>query len=299
MKRGKVFFYITVMVCLVVLFVSSLSFAEEKKVWGKKNIWAKELTESLTALHGELMGIMERALQEELGDPDTFSELKEKLERDFNPELIPETPEEVETFATNFVSWIIDTYHYLKQEWLADENLIEEIKKVTVERMSSWSRCPQALAPKLWEGWRIQALPPVDLGIEFEFDIHNNNLLLFAIHENGPVFNAEVFDGENPSKKIGDLRDIYRDIFPGWEHTEGGSLKSMPGKVCWLLTFNGIDVNNLTVEDFTNLLWTLYPGDRVELVIQEFRMYSSPVRLLFQAAKRDKWLVLPEEESLS
>lgn len=153
-----------------------------------------------------------------LGDPDTFSELKEKLERDFNPELIPETPEEVENFATNFVSWIIDTYHYLKQEWLADENLIEEIKKVTVERMSSWSRCPQALAPKLWEGWRIQALSPVDLGIEFDIGSYGK-LALFAIHENGPVFDAEVFDGENPSKKIGDLRDIYEKIF--WMGPDG------------------------------------------------------------------------------
>ena len=298
MKRGKVFLFITVMVCLVVLFVSSLSFAEEKKVWGKKNIWAKELTESLTALHGELMGIMERALQEELGDPDTFSELKEKLERDFNPELIPETPEEVENFATNFVSWIIDTYHYLKQEWLADENLIEEIKKVTVERMSSWSRCPQALAPKLWEGWRIQALSPVDLGIEFDIGSYGK-LALFAIHENGPVFDAEVFDGENPSKKIGDLRDIYEKIFFGWDRTEDGLLKAPSAyQACKLLTFNGEDVSEFTPEDFTNLLWTFYPGDRVELVIEE-AMHQSPVRLLFQAAKRDKWLVLPEEEGLS
>ncbi len=298
MKRGKVFLFITVMVCLVVLFVSSLSFGEEKKVWGKKNIWVKELTESLTVLHGELMGIMERALQEELGDPDTFSELKEKLERDFNPELIPETPEEVENFATNFVSWIIDTYHYLKEEWLADENLIEEIKKVTVERMSSWSRCPQALAPKLWEGWRIQALSPVYLGIWLDTDSYGR-LVLTAIYENSPIFNAEVFDGENPSKKIGDLKDISGDIFRGWEHTEGSLLKAPHlGRTCRLLSFNGKDVSGLTPEDFINLLWTLYPGDRIELVIEE-AIHQSPVRLLFQAAKRDKWLVLPEEEGLS
>ena len=57
-------------------------------------------------------------------------------------------------------------------------------------------------------------------------------------------------------------------------------------------------MSGLTPEDFINLLWTLYPGDRIELVIEE-AIHQSPVRLLFQAAKRDKWLVLPEEEGLS
>jgi hypothetical protein len=212
-----------ILIALLVLVFAVSGGAQEKKVWGKRNIWAKELTEHLTRLYGGITQLVERGLSEELGDPDFLEKTKKEIEERFHPELIPEGVENVEQFATAFVGYLIDTHQTLKSEWLADEAFIEELKKVTIENLSSWSRCPYALAPKLFEGWRIQALPPVRVGVEFWSDI-DGLVYLRSIDLNGPLANAEMYLlGKNGEKKLlGRFREAFRYI------DENGKITSDP-----------------------------------------------------------------------
>jgi len=292
-----------ILIALLVLVFAVSGGAQEKKVWGKRNIWAKELTEHLTRLYGGITQLVERGLSEELGDPDFLEKTKKEIEERFHPELIPEGVENVEQFATAFVGYLIDTHQTLKSEWLADEAFIEELKKVTIENLSSWSRCPYALTPKLFEGWRIQAWPPVRVGVEFSSG-SDGSVYLRSIDLNGPLANAEMYLlGENGEKKLlGRFREAFRDI------DENGKITD---NYLRLLAVNDQDVVAQVLAEFKHsqrepkqvmaeflpflygILWNLYPGDTVTFIVRD---YSSGGKFLLNipVGKQEQWLVLPE-----
>lgn len=294
-----------ILIALLVLVFAVSGGAQEKKVWGKRNIWAKELTEHLTRLYGGITQLVERGLSEELGDPDFLEKTKKEIEERFHPELIPEGVENVEQFATAFVGYLIDTHQTLKSEWLADEAFIEELKKVTIENLSSWSRCPYALAPKLFEGWRIQALPPVRVGVEFRSD-SDGRVFLRSIDLNGPLANAEMYRlGENGEKKLlGRFREAFRYI------DENGKITSDPPR---LLAVNDQDVVAQVSAKFEHIyqpepeqvmaeflpflyriLWNLYPGDTVTFIVRGSYFFGDKFLLNIPVGKQEQWLVLPE-----
>jgi hypothetical protein len=299
-----------ILIALLVLVFAVSGGAQEKKVWGKRNIWAKELTEHLTKLYGGITQLVERGLSEELGDPDFLEKMKKEMEERFHPELIPEGAGEVEQFATDFVGYLIDTHQTLKSEWLADEAFIEELKKVTIENLSSWSRCPYALAPKLFEGWHIRALPPVRLGAGFEASYYGLSyyILLSSIEPNGPFANGEVYLLEQDGKKrlLGKIWDVFsQGLNPPLFDQQGqrrGTDRLLP------LQVNNQEVplegaSQRVLEQFNSfldkILWDLYPGDPVEILIygddlDAFGCSDQRFLLIVPVAKQEKWLVLPE-----
>jgi len=297
-----------ILIALLVLVFAVSGGAQEKKVWGKRNIWAKELTEHLTRLYGGITQLVERGLSEELGDPDFLEKTKKEIEERFHPELIPEGVENVEQFATAFVGYLIDTHQTLKSEWLADEAFIEELKKVTIENLSSWSRCPYALAPKLFEGWRIQALPPVRVGVEFRSD-SDGLVFLRSIDLNGPLANAEMYRlGENGEKKLlGRFREAFRDIEAFRHIDENGKITANYPQ---LLAVNDQDVVAQVSAKFKHyrpepkqvmaeflpflygILWNLYPGDTVTFIVRG--PWGGKFLLNIPVGKQEQWLVLPE-----
>ena len=124
--------FIGIIVTLIVVFsISGITVCQEKKIWGKENRAAHKLLGELQLVYQQVIELVDKALSEELGDPDELTIFKESFSKEFNPELMPEKLLDLQNFGNKMKTRILLYYNYWKQEEFVDESILEKLENIS------------------------------------------------------------------------------------------------------------------------------------------------------------------------
>jgi len=128
MKRSILI--ISIILLVVVFSWSCSSICAEKKVWGKDAKAAQKLVGELQSAYQQVIQLIDKALNEELGDPDELARFKEEFTKKFNPEIMPEKLTDLQDFGFRMSSEINKTCSYWKEKEYVDETILENLKAI-------------------------------------------------------------------------------------------------------------------------------------------------------------------------
>jgi len=127
----KPLYIICIITFLFVFAISGIAICQEKKIWGKEKRAAHKLLGELQLVYQQVIELIDKALSEELGDPDELNSFKELLFKEYNPELMPENLADLENFGFRMLREINNHYLYWKDEEYVDETILENLKEIS------------------------------------------------------------------------------------------------------------------------------------------------------------------------
>ena len=263
MKRSILIGFTAVLIVSLIIGCST-AFAA-KKTWGKQNKIANEIAVSIQNLYINILQVLEKGINDELGDPDILEKFKDDITKKYNPELVPESLEEIETFASSFIEEVIDFHKNIEEGDWADSSLISELKDKTMQFKPSIVRISPSKVAK-FQAWGIDYPARINLGIsivEISIDealqiegfseLYNDYIEADGLENAGVI----IIKGVLPDSPLSQARVVYDHLGP---KPKGSLLPVLSYKnYIWVLTY--IDEEMVTSQKkLFKILDELKPG---------------------------------------